>query len=320
MNIIAVVVTYNRKKLLVECLDAILNQSQSVKKIMLIDNNSTDNTYEYLQQHNLLSNSKIMYKRLEKNIGGAGGFYEGIKASQNYNPDWVWIMDDDTIPTKECLKELINAQKNISEDVSYLASSVYGENGESMNVPNINLMPSSSGYSDWYKYLSKGIVKIREATFVSILINNKAIREVGYPVKDYFIWGDDIEYTLRLNKYYGNSYFVGKSVAIHKRVITKNLSLADETNINRLKFHYYMIRNNLINKRAYYGIKECFRFLIYKQIESLKILFNFNVKYKFKKFITIYKGIFTFLFKKYDYMAFRDRLNLDVQYRNENEE
>lgn len=313
-NIVAVVVTYNRKKLLVECLNAILEQSIKVSKIIVIDNNSTDNTYDYLKQQNLLKD-ELLYYKLEENIGGAGGFYEGIKKSQMFNPDWVWIMDDDTIPTQSCLKELITKKNKIAGKISYLASAVYGINGESMNVPNINLSKSESLYPDWYRYLKYGIVKIKEATFVSLLINNDAIKKVGYPVKDYFIWGDDIEYTLRLNEYYGPSYFVGSSVAIHKRKIAKSLSLIEETDLNRLKFHYFMIRNNLINKKTYYGKKACLKFLLHKEKEALRILFNFRCKYKIKKIFIIQKGIFCFLFRKYDYNAFMNRLDLNVKYK-----
>lgn len=313
-NIVAVVVTYNRKKLLVECLNAILEQSIKVSKIIVIDNNSTDNTYDYLKQQNLLKD-ELLYYKLEENIGGAGGFYEGIKKSQMFNPDWVWIMDDDTIPTQSCLKELITKKNKIAGKISYLASVVYGINGESMNVPNINLSKSESLYPDWYRYLKYGIVKIKEATFVSLLINNDAIKKVGYPVKDYFIWGDDIEYTLRLNEYYGPSYFVGSSVAIHKRKIAKSLSLIEETDLNRLKFHYFMIRNNLINKKTYYGKKACLKFLLHKEKEALRILFNFRCKYKIKKIFIIQKGIFCFLFRKYDYNAFMNRLDLNVKYK-----
>lgn len=313
-NIIAVVVTYNRKKLLVECLNAIFEQSIKVSKIIVVDNNSTDNTYDYLKQQNLLRD-ELLYYKLEENIGGAGGFYEGIKKSQMFNPDWVWIMDDDTIPTKDCLKELIDKKNKIAGKISYLASTVYGVNSESMNVPNINLSKSESLYPDWYRYLKYGIVKIKEATFVSLLINNDAIKKVGYPVKDYFIWGDDIEYTLRLNEYYGPSYFVGSSVAIHKRKIAKSLSLIEETDLNRLKFHYFMIRNNLINKKTYYGKKACLKFLLHKEKEALRILFNFKCKYKIKKIFIIQKGIFCFLFKRYDYSAFVNRLDLNVKYK-----
>lgn len=216
MDIVAVVVTYNRKKLLKECLESLLEQTIKLDKIIVIDNNSNDNTFEYLKEQDILKNRCIYYKKLDKNIGGAGGFYEGIKLSQQFNPKWIWIMDDDTIPKSDCLEKLINAKNVISEKISYLASSIYGMNNEFMNVPNINTDKSESGYPNWYKYLSSGIVRIKEATFVSLLINNEAVKKIGLPMRDYFIWGDDTEYTLRLTKYYGNAYLVGNSIAIHK--------------------------------------------------------------------------------------------------------
>lgn len=42
MNICCVVVTYNRKKLLAECLNALINQTYKIKDIIVIDNNSSE--------------------------------------------------------------------------------------------------------------------------------------------------------------------------------------------------------------------------------------------------------------------------------------
>lgn len=47
-KVIAVVVTYNRKKLLLECLDAIFQQTYSISRLILIDNCSTDGTMNEL--------------------------------------------------------------------------------------------------------------------------------------------------------------------------------------------------------------------------------------------------------------------------------
>ncbi|MFZ7171628.1 glycosyltransferase [Avibacterium volantium] len=49
-SICAVIVTYNRKLLLVECLKALLNQSQSLNAIYIINNANTDGTENYLKQ------------------------------------------------------------------------------------------------------------------------------------------------------------------------------------------------------------------------------------------------------------------------------
>lgn len=176
INIAAVVVTYNRKELLMECLDALKKQTCKIEKIIVIDNNSNDGTYEELKNNEYIEDRQIVYKKLEKNIGGAGGFYEGMKLAREIGCDWVWIMDDDTIQTENSLEELINAMKFIDDKISYLASAVYGINGECMNVPAVNLDAGENGYAEWYKYLERGIVKIREATFVSLLINRRSIK------------------------------------------------------------------------------------------------------------------------------------------------
>lgn len=308
MNIAAIVVTYNRKQLLIECIQAILKQSLKVGEIIIIDNNSNDGTYEALQQNKLLNLENIKYKKLDENIGGAGGFYEGFKESKKYNPDWLWIMDDDTIPNEDCLEKLLLAKSEIKEDISFLASSVYGINGEYMNVPTIDLTPTKNGYSDWYKYLNKKMVKIESATFVSILINYKAVKRVGLPCKQYFLWGDDTEYTLRLTKYYGEAYLVGDSVAIHKRKNAKALTIIEENEKNRINIYFYMIRNNLINAKEYKGKKRVLQILLNNFKNLIIIPFKKGCKYKMLKIKVIFKGIISFVFRRYDYKDFRNRM------------
>ena len=129
-----VVVTYNRKELLAENIAALLAQSYHDHDILIIDNASTDGTKEMLIE-NYSYNKTLNVIRMKKNIGGAGGFFTGIKQAMKDTCDYLWIMDDDTVPTKDCLKELIDAKRfieNKHEDPAYFASAVYGENGEYM--------------------------------------------------------------------------------------------------------------------------------------------------------------------------------------------
>ncbi|MGN0248326.1 MAG: glycosyltransferase, partial [Lachnospiraceae bacterium] len=137
-TVYAVIVTYNRKKMLTKCLDAVLNQTRLVNTIIIIDNNSTDQTEDYLRQNGYLKKEQIQYVKLAENIGGAGGFYEGMKLARENAADWIWIMDDDVIPDKTCLEELLKAKDSIPEKVSFFASSIRGINGEALNVPKIN--------------------------------------------------------------------------------------------------------------------------------------------------------------------------------------
>lgn len=313
MKVIAVVVTYNRKVLLTECLNAILNQSYKVEEVVLIDNNSTDGTYEYLNENNILKDN-VKYIKLDKNVGGAGGFYEGMKVANKENCDFVWIMDDDTIPMQDTLKELISSVEylnNKNEKVSFLASSVYGVEGEYMNVPTVDTRATDNGYSDWYKYLENGLIEIKRATFVSLLINNKAILECGLPFADFFIWGDDTEYTERLTNKYGSAYMVGNSKVIHKRVIQKALIFEEENDINRINMNFYAFRNQLINTKALYGRKKSTKKIIYNFIFCFKLLFKSKCKYRFKKIRIVLKATNAYIFKRYNVKKFNNRFNLE---------
>lgn len=283
MNVAAVVVTYNRKELLRECLDSIIQQSCPVKKIILIDNASADGTYSMLAENHYLDKDLLIYRRMQHNLGGAGGFYEGIKIARDLDCDWIWVMDDDTIPSKDCLLELLNAEKTLVEKngmrgkdcirkVAYLASAIYGPDGEYMNIPEVSLRPSPNGYAYWYAFLEDGLIAIKRATFVSLLINRDAVIRCGLPCKDYFIWGDDTEYTMRLFEHYGEGFFVGKSIAIHKRANAGRLYIDTENNIDRIRMYRYYYRNELINARYYYGRKQPIKDILRAMVRGITLL------------------------------------------------
>ncbi len=300
MTTIALVVTYNRKELLKECLDALLNQSVSLNKIIIFNNNSTDGTEDLFGDNGIYDNDKIELINSSTNLGGAGGFCEGIKIAYNYGCDWVWIMDDDTIPDQTALEQLQLAADYLSKKekkISFLASYVYGPENEPMNVPDICFDKCDNGYSYWYKYLDEGLVPIKRATFVSLLISGKAINEVGYPIAEYFIWGDDSEYTQRLVKGYGAAFFCGKSKVLHKRTGAQNVSIYDEEDKNRIPLYKFAYRNKLLNAREFHGEKGALlRWIKYFGV-SFSLLVKPHVKFRGLKFLAVQKGIWAFIFK-----------------------
>jgi GT2 family glycosyltransferase len=235
---------------------------------------------------------------MDSNLGGAGGFHEGFKTvMENYDFDYLWIMDDDVIPKTDSLQNLLSDSKFLEdkdENFSYLASSVFGNNMEMMNVPLILTAPDNEGdYPNWNKYLDNGLVKIESATFVSLLIKKDAIATVGLPIKKFFIWGDDSEYTQRLNKEYGSGYLSGKSHVLHKRVLTKIVSIWQEENESRVKKFFYSFRNNLLITSHYHGRIKTVLLVARFNFDALK---NLKSKYWIKKWFIMQKGILTYIF------------------------
>ena len=156
-----------------------------------------------------------------------------------------------------------------------------------MNLPIISDRNGENGYPIWMKYLDNSIVEVKAATFVSVLIKTEAIKRVGLPWQEFFIWGDDIEYTLRLNKYFGPGYAIGKSIVVHKRVNARNISLIEESNPNRIEMYKYKYRNDIL-LHEYNGIGRNVILTTKQILHCISILFRSdNLRYKKFKIATI---------------------------------
>lgn len=223
-TVCAVVVTYDRKELLRECLNALLSQSLPVDGIKVVDNASSDGTDEMLRREF----PQVDVVRMERNLGGAGGFHVGVERAYRDGYDWAWLMDDDVIAEPDALQMLLMGAQRVGGEAAFLCSRVVSPSGLPLNMPKIDERGSGNGYADWAKFLADGIVRVRWCTFVSVLVSRDAIARVGLPLRQMFIWGDDVEYTLRLGAY-GPGYMVGKSVVVHKRALARPPHLLTET-------------------------------------------------------------------------------------------
>ena len=233
-----VVVTYNRIELLKEVIDALRKQSFDNFQIVVVNNGSTDSTLEWLEhQGDIITIT-------QENLGGAGGFYTGMKYVAEQGYEYCWIMDDDVICRPDALAELYKAY-HVETNVGFVCSQVIGLDGQPMNVPELGCLFLQEGqYPPVLSHVSDSdIVSVKSATFVSVFLSTKTIFEVGLPYKEYFIWGDDSEYTKRIA--YKHYCFVAcRSVVLHKRRIQGSLSFKTETDPTRMKNYFYMYRNH----------------------------------------------------------------------------
>lgn len=280
-TVCAVVVTYNRKNLLVECLEALGTQTRTIQGIYLIDNASTDGTPELLlekgyiaelpskdllepwekefQIKNLTDGNviKFYYVRMHENTGGAGGFHEGVKRAYKKGYDWLWLMDDDTISTSTSLAIMMSKLKTIN-NVGFACSKVIWNDGKPhiMNIPSIKQL--YRGRIPFNLYENEGVLIVETASFVSLLVNIYVVEQVGLPIKDFFVWSDDVEYTLRITKSGFLGLYVKDSIVCHK---TRSNYSANQVYDWRF---YYKIRNNLWINRMYNRGK--FFFLLIKHL------------------------------------------------------
>lgn len=265
-----VVVTYNRLEVLKKNVQSLRNQTYLNKQIIVINNGSTDNTKQWLEEQ---ADLIVIH---QENLGGAGGFYTGLKYVAENNFEYCWFMDDDVVCQPTALEEFINVTHSLSsQDWGFLCSTVIDTNNNLTNVPEIDFRKSPSKEPNWGEKLAIGLIKVRQASFVSVFVQTKSIYQYGLPLKDFFIWGDDTEYTLRLSNHLP-CYQVGKSIVQHLRTMTQGLDFLKEKDLHRLRLYFYMYRNQLFLARNGYWRKPLpiLRFCLSKGLLLLKAIFT----------------------------------------------
>ncbi len=271
-GVIAIVVTYNRKELLKECINALKKQSYKNCRILVVDNGSTDNTYDYIK--NLIDDKKVIYKNTGENLGGAGGFNFGVKEAYKLGCDYMWLMDDDSIVHKDSLEMLLNYDKKLKGKYGFLASKVLWKD-ESICKMN---MQRKSIFKTNVDYESK-IVPVVTSSFVSFFVKTTVVEELGLPIKEFFIWTDDWEYSRRISRKYP-SYLINESVVTHKCNSNFGCDIVQEKN-DRLWRYNYAFRNE-----GYYYRREGIVGVIYILLRQfyylLRIVFS-STKDKLKK-------------------------------------
>lgn len=296
IKIAVVIVTYNREKLLLECLNALSRQTRLPDCIYVFDNASTDGTHDLFvekfsvdgfsrpgleqpEQDDLesypcrfpagLNNESVFgyYLRSRVNIGGAGGFHEAIKLANQAGFNWVFVMDDDAEPVPNTFQilESFLEQHSADEKISALACKKVDHMGNIEKIHRgyfcpfrLKTIPLSR------KKYSNDKVEIDYASFVGLFINIEAVKLAGYPLKNFFIYFDDVEYCLRLQKF-GAIYLVPASVIVHK----DKINLQSGANIKNIPVNEFWKR--------YFGIRNLTYF----------VQLNFNVR-TMKSFLFIF--------------------------------
>lgn len=186
-RICAVVVTFNRKQLLEKCISSIRMQSRSVDAIVVINNSSGGETQNWLKEQSDL----IVIT--QNNSGGGGGFFSGILFAYDKGFDYIWCLDDDCIALPETLRNLMPAgPENFVRNSLILA-----ETDRSEFAFGFYDYQEAEYYDSAEQVIDKTILH-GAGFFNSTLLPRNIVAKAGYPNPDFFIYGDEYEYYLRI--------------------------------------------------------------------------------------------------------------------------
>jgi len=229
--------------LLERCLDSISNQTHSADAIIVINNASTDGTVQMLE-------SKNIDYITQENQGAASGWYRAIEYSLENNFHAIWLMDDDGYPNKNALK---NLEQKLTVKTASVSSSVVCENDRERLVfplPRLNRLnlPVLFSYKRKFYTLSESQQEVVNELypfahfFNGSLISVDAIKKIGNIERDFFIFGEELDYLYRLRKV-GEVLTDLSALHYHPDVTARPWT---ESKV------YYYIKNTIILNKKYY--------------------------------------------------------------------
>ena len=199
VDVVAIVVTHNRKTMLIECINANIYQTMQCD-IIIVDNASTDGTKEFFQHSDITGDrqNRIHYLRLEENTGGAGGFHHGLKYAIEHNWDWFWLMDDDAKPEPNALENLLSAAEQSNTIYGSVAVGIKNDKKLLCWLAGI-INRKKENFTEDYDSLNE-IEEVAGIPFIGFLIHRSLVGRIGLPNRNFFIYSDDQEYCERAKK------------------------------------------------------------------------------------------------------------------------
>lgn len=264
------ILAYNRPESLIALIRSLRAQTYPLQRIIIVDNSPSDLVKD------ALSGSEITaeYYKNEENTGSAGGFNLAIKMAMP-GCEFVWVFDDDINVHTEALQELLKAHDNLASNHRVGAVRCWYDCYNSTKTP----QPISS-------FAWRGT-----------LLKTTVIERIGLPDKDFFLYGEDLDYSIRIARAGYKMYYVprslmwvnGRSTKIVKRVAGRDFEF------NNTPFRqYYSVRNELLLNRKHRQLFGFFRSLAYDlRLLALIAIYHSEAKAAFLHAILlgIYDGL-----------------------------
>lgn len=256
MNVDVVIVTFNRLEKLKKALASYEGQTKTFRNMIVVNNHSTDGTFEYLEEWKQKEAQFSKYViTTEDNLGGSGGYYLGQKKAVELGAEWVFLADDDAYAEQDMMEEFYKYAINHDvKRISAICGTVCHPDGT------IDLNHRSRINKKGYRFLNRESSVIEDyekeefeidvLSYVGAFINGDALKKQGLVDDSFFIYWDDSEHSIRLKKF-------GKIVCVPAvRIVHDDLVITPEqckTPVVSWK-DYYLERNEMVTYKRHFPL------------------------------------------------------------------
>ncbi len=226
MQLSVIIVNYNSKPLIEQCIISVKKALHEIQgEIIVVDNNSTDGSKEYLPQH--FADVKFMANA--RNLGFAKACNQGFKISSG---KYVLFLNPDTIIPESSLSQCISffethsdagaiGVRMINGDGKFLKESKRGYPSPSVSFYKLfglaAIFPRSKTLAKYYQghLPEKEISSVEVLSGAFMMVRRDVFEKINGFDEDFFMYGEDIDLSLRVHKAGYENYYLGNISVIH---------------------------------------------------------------------------------------------------------
>ena len=206
-----IVVNWNGKALLNDCLVPLLRQQGAAYEIIIVDNGSSDGSAAWVRK----KFPQIKLVQLSSNQGFTGGNLAGLEAAQG---EFIALVNNDTRADERCLSELLLPMIRDSQ-VGISAAKLLLDGTEAINSAGIGLTTAAVGFDRGYGE-NKCLYDVPEHVFgacaAGVLYRRSMLEEIGFFDNDFFLYSEDIDLSFRAQIAGWKCVYVPTAIVYHK--------------------------------------------------------------------------------------------------------
>lgn len=245
MKLGVILLNYRNAQITIECIKSI-KATENVDyevEIIVVDNNSNDNSVEEL--NTLRRDIDFHFLISEENNGFADGNNIGIQYALEHGCKYIMLLNNDTEVKKDFFKLLNSELKEsivlVPKILNYYHKETIWYAGGSINRWTGKARHFGEGRRDVAKYNTQKRVSF--ASGCCIILPVDIIEKIGYLKKDFFLYWEDVEYSMRMNNNSIAIVYNPQLVIYHK--INSTIGRESKTLL------YYGTRNRILFIKLY---------------------------------------------------------------------
>ncbi len=251
-----IVLHYNGLEDTVECVKSLLQNLEGEYRIFVVDNCSTDNSYQSLQSESVVQNKKVELLQTDQNRGFSAGNNHGAKyAMMHYKPDYFWFLNNDTSVRDKILPDLIQFYRQqakmgilgVKLKLYHQQNLIQAIGGEFLKhkarLKQIGFMQKDNHQFDYFTEPVDFVIG------ASMFVSKEFIEEVGLLSEDYFLFYEELDWAIRAKRKGYLCYTNTKVEVLHKQGKATG-NRGDKKKSKRAMF--YQFRNLILIYKKYF--------------------------------------------------------------------